>query len=124
MTIQRPIMLPWIRVVLDQSFRRIAHDLEFQLCPAVADNVPKRKVRLRRRLAEPPIELSRPGTSILQGPKAWENYEHRSSKRGLPAPLRKPIGTSIVQRSEQPNSVCCSVSPKTYVVQIDEGIYT
>src|ERR1700730_17960309 len=28
-------------------------------------------------------------------------------------PRRTPIGTSIVQRSEQPNVVCCSVAPQT-----------
>jgi hypothetical protein len=85
-------------VAVDQSrvirvLRRIAHDLE-ELARArrVADlsssgNDAAPRMRLRRRLAEPPIELSRRGTSILQGRKAWENYEHRLQKAGLPAPL-------------------------------------
>ena len=85
-------------VAVDQSrvirvLRRIAHDLE-ELARArrVADlsssgNDADHRMRLRRRLAEPPIELSRRGTSILQGRKAWENYEHRLQKAGLPAPL-------------------------------------
>jgi AcrR family transcriptional regulator len=85
-------------VAVDQSrvirvLRRIAHDLE-ELARArrVADlsssgNDADPRMRLRRRLAEPPIELSRRGTSILQGRKAWENYEHRLQKAGLPAPL-------------------------------------
>ena len=84
-------------VAVDQSrvirvLRRIAHDLE-ELARArrVADlsssgNDADPRMRLRRRLAEPPIELSRRGTSILQGRKAWENYEHRLQKAGLPAP--------------------------------------
>lgn len=67
-------------------------------------------MRLRRRLAQPPIELFRRSTSILQSRKAWESYEYRLQKAGLPAPLN-PIGTSMVQRSEQINSVCCSVTP-------------
>jgi AcrR family transcriptional regulator len=85
-------------VAVDQSrvirvLRRIAHDLE-ELARArrVADlsssgNDADPRMRLRRRLAEPPIELSRRGTSILQGRKAWENYEHRLQKAGLSAPL-------------------------------------
>jgi AcrR family transcriptional regulator len=85
-------------VAVDQSrvirgLRRIAHDLE-ELARArrVADlsssgNDADPRMRLRHRLAEPPIELSRRGTSILQGRKAWENYEHRLQKAGLPAPL-------------------------------------
>jgi hypothetical protein len=75
-------------VAVDQSrvirvLRRIAHDLEEPArARRVADmsssgNDADPRMRLRRRLAEPPIELSRRGTSILQGRKAWENYEHR-----------------------------------------------
>jgi hypothetical protein len=83
---------------VDQSrvirvLRRIAHDLE-ELARArrVADlsssgNDADPRMRLRRRHAEPRIELSRRGTSILQGRKASENYEHRLQKAGLPAPL-------------------------------------
>ena len=85
-------------VSVDQSrvirvLRRIAHDLEEPArARRVADmsssgNDADPRMRLRRRLAEPPIELSRRGTSILQGRKAWENYEHRLQKAGLPAPL-------------------------------------
>ena len=85
-------------VAVDQSrvirvLRRIAHDLEEPArARRVADmsssgNDADPRMRLRRRLAEPPIELSRRGTSILQGRKAWENYEHRLQKAGLPAPL-------------------------------------
>jgi hypothetical protein len=61
--------------------RRVA-DLSF------SENDADPRMRLRRHLAEPPIELSRRGTSILQGRKDWENYEHRLlQKAGLPAPL-------------------------------------
>ncbi len=85
-------------VAVDQSrvirvLRRVAHDLEEPArARRVADmsssgNDADPRMRLRRRLAEPPIELSRRGTSILQGRKAWENYEHRLQKAGLPAPL-------------------------------------
>jgi len=85
-------------VAVDQSrvirvLRRIAHDLEEPArARRVADmsssgNDADPRMRLRRRLAEPPIELSRRGTSILQGRKAWEHYEHRLQKAGLPAPL-------------------------------------
>ena len=85
-------------VAVDQSrvirgLRRIAHDMEaLARARRVADlsssgNDADPRMRLRHRLAEPPIELSRRGTSILQGRKAWENYENRLQKAGLPAPL-------------------------------------
>lgn len=83
--------------VVDQGrvirvLRRIAHDLEelarakrvLDLSSSVTDIDPI--LRLRRRLAEPPIELSRRGTSILQGQKSWEDYERRLRQAGLPVP--------------------------------------
>ncbi len=84
-------------VAVDQSrvirvLRRIAHDLE-ELARArrvedlsTSANDADPHLRRRRRLAEPPIELSRRGTSILQARQAWEDYEHRLKKAGLPAP--------------------------------------
>jgi hypothetical protein len=83
-------------VAVDQSrvirvLRRIAQDLEeLGRARPVADlsssgNDADPRMRRRRRMAEPPIELSRRGTNILQGRKAWENYEHQLQKAGLPA---------------------------------------
>ncbi len=82
---------------MDQSrvirvLRRIAHDLEElararrveDLSTSANDSDPC--LRLRRRLAEPPIELSLRGTSIQQSRQAWEDYESRLQRAGLPIP--------------------------------------
>jgi hypothetical protein len=53
---------------------------------STSTNDADRCLRLRRRLAEPPIELSIRGTSIQQSRQAWEDYERRLKKAGLPAP--------------------------------------
>ena len=76
-----------IRVLL-----RIAHDLEelararrvTDLSTSASDADPR--LRLRRRLAEPPIELSRSGRSIHQSRQAWADYENRLKRAGLPVP--------------------------------------
>jgi hypothetical protein len=72
--------------------QRIAHDLE-ELARArrVADmstgtDEVDPRLRLRRRLAEPPIKLQRKGSSIRQGQQAWEEYEDQHRKAGLPVP--------------------------------------
>ncbi len=83
--------------IVDQArvvrmLRRIAHDLEelarakrvADLSSSTTDADPR--LRLRRRLAEPSIEISRGGTSILQGQRAWEDYERRLRQAGLPVP--------------------------------------
>ena len=65
--------------------RRIAHDLEElartrrvkDLSSSANDGDPR--LRLRRRLAEPPIELSRSGKSIHQSRQAWADYGKRST---------------------------------------------
>ena len=44
------------------------------------------RMRLRRRLAEPPIEISLRGTSIQQSRQAWTEYESRLRRAGLPIP--------------------------------------
>lgn len=84
-------------VTVDQSrvirvLRRIAHDLE-ELARArrvedlsTSANDADPCLRLRRRLAEPPIELSLRGTSIQQSRQAWEDYESRLQRAGLPIP--------------------------------------
>ena len=85
-------------VVVDQGrvirvLRRIAHDLEelartrrlVDLSTRANDADPR--MRLRRRLAEPPIDISLRGTSIHQSRQAWEDYELRMQQAGLPAPL-------------------------------------
>ena len=84
-------------VAVDQArvirvFRRIAHDLEElartrrvkDLSSSANDADPR--LRLRRRLAEPPIELSRSGKSIHQSRQAWEDYEASLHRAGLPIP--------------------------------------
>ncbi len=75
-----------------QVLQRIAHDLE-ELARArrVADMSSSAeevdpRLRLRRRLAEPPIKLQRKGSSTRQGQQAWENYEDQHRKAGLPVP--------------------------------------
>ena len=84
-------------VAVDQSrvirvLRRIAHDLdELARARRVEDlsasaNDADPCLRLRRRLAEPPIELSRRATSILPARQAWDDYGHRLEAAGLPAP--------------------------------------
>jgi hypothetical protein len=85
-------------VAVDQDrvirmLRRIAHDLE-ELARArrVADlstsaNDADPRLRLRRRLAEPPIEVSRRGTSIHQHRQAWKDYQSHLQRAGLPVPL-------------------------------------
>ena len=84
-------------VTVDQSrvirvLRRIAHDLE-ELARArrvedlsTSANDADPCLRLRRCLAEPPIELSLRGTSIQQSRQAWEDYESRLQRAGLPIP--------------------------------------
>ena len=85
-------------VVVDQGrvirvLRRIAHDLEeLARTKRLADlstraNDADPRMRLRRRLAEPPIEMSLRGTSVHQSRQAWEDYELRMQRAGLPAPL-------------------------------------
>ena len=84
-------------VAVDQGrvisvLRRIAHDLEelararrvTDLSSSANDADPR--LRLRRRLAEPPIEISRRGTSIHQSRQAWADYESRLQRAGLPIP--------------------------------------
>ena len=84
-------------VAVDQGrvirvLRRIAHDLEelarsrrvSDLSTSANDADPR--LRLRRRLAEPPIELSRSGKSIHQSRQAWEDYEASLQRAGLPTP--------------------------------------
>lgn len=72
--------------------RRIAHDLEeLGRARRVADMLSHAeevdpRSRLRRRLAEPPIKLEWKGSSIRQGQQAWEEYEDRHRKAGLPIP--------------------------------------
>lgn len=84
-------------VAVDQGrvirvLRRIAYDLEelarsrrvTDLSSSENDTDPR--LRLRRRLAEPPIEISRRGTSIRQSHQAWEDYEFGLRRAGLPIP--------------------------------------
>jgi AcrR family transcriptional regulator len=84
-------------VAVDQGrvirvLRRIAHDVEelarsrrvTDLSSSANDADPR--LRLRRRLAEPPIELSRSGKSIHQSRQAWEDYEASLQRAGLPTP--------------------------------------
>ena len=84
-------------VAVDQGrvirvLRRIAYDLEelararrvTDLSTSASDAGPR--LRLRRRLAEPPIELSRSGKSIHQSRQAWEDYEASLHRAGLPTP--------------------------------------
>jgi AcrR family transcriptional regulator len=84
-------------VAVDQNrvirvLRRIAYDLEeLARCRRVADlssseNDADPRLRLRRRLAEPPIEISRGGMSIRQSRQAWEDYESRLRRAGLRIP--------------------------------------
>ena len=76
-----------------RMLRRIAHDLEelartkrlADLSTRVSDADPR--LRLRRRLAEPPIEISLRGTSIPQSRQAWADYESHMQKAGFPAPV-------------------------------------
>jgi len=85
------------RVPVDQArvvrvLRRIAHDLE-ELArarrvadmPSSAEELDPR-LRLRRRLAEPPIKRQWKGPSTRQGQQAWEEYEDGHRKAGLPVP--------------------------------------
>jgi len=85
-------------VAVDQSrvvrvLRRIAHDLEelartrrlADLSTSANDAEPR--MRLRRRLAEPVIEISTRGMSIHQTRKAWDDYESNMQRAGLPFPL-------------------------------------
>lgn len=84
-------------VTVDQGrvirvLRRIAHDLEElartrrvkDLSSSANDTDPR--LGLRRRLAEPPIELSRGGKSIHQSRQAWADYEASLHRAGLPIP--------------------------------------
>jgi hypothetical protein len=84
-------------VAVDQGrvirvLRRIAHDLEelararrvTDLSTSANDADPR--MRLRRRLAEPPIELSLRATSIQQSRQAWKEYESHLRRAGLPIP--------------------------------------
>lgn len=72
--------------------QRIAHDLE-ELAraqrvadmPSSAEELDPR-LRLRRRLAEPPIKLQWKGSSTRQSQQAWEEYEVQHRKAGLPPP--------------------------------------
>jgi hypothetical protein len=72
--------------------RRIAYDLEelarvrrlVDLSTSTNDADPR--LRLRRRMAEPPIETSLRGMSICQGRQAWTDYESRMQEAGLPLP--------------------------------------
>ena len=72
--------------------RRIAYDLEeLARCGRVTDlssseNDADPRLRRRRRLAEPPIEIPRGGMSIRQSRQAWEDYESRLRRAGLPIP--------------------------------------
>jgi len=87
--------------VLDQNrclriLRRIAHDLE-ELArvrrvadlSSTAEEVDPRQ-KLRRRLAEPPVELSLKGVSMSQSWKAWEDYARQLREAGLPEPPPNP----------------------------------
>ena len=72
--------------------RRVAHDLEELARARRVSETSFRaeeadpRLRLRRRWAEPPVEPSRRGSSILQAKKAWEDYENRLREAGLPVP--------------------------------------
>jgi AcrR family transcriptional regulator len=94
-------------VAVDQSriirvIRRIAHDLE-ELARArrvqdlsTSANDADPCLRLRRRLAEPPIQLAVGAMSIQQSRQAWEDYAKTS--RGPDCPSHRiPIGISTVQ---------------------------
>jgi AcrR family transcriptional regulator len=84
-------------VAVDQSriirvLRRIAHDLE-ELARArrtqdlsTSANDADPCLRLRRRLAEPPIQLSVGAMSIKQSRQAWEDYANDLKRAGLPVP--------------------------------------
>ncbi len=71
---------------------RIAHDLEElartrrvqDLSSSANDADPR--LRLRRRLTEPPIELPQSGKSIRQSRQAWEDYAASLHRAGLPIP--------------------------------------
>lgn len=84
-------------VLVDQDrvirvLRRIAYDLEELARSGRAtdmsssENDADPRLRLRRRLAEPPIEISRRGMSIHQSRQAWEDYESRLRRAGLSIP--------------------------------------
>ena len=84
-------------VAVDQDrvirvLRRIAHDLEELARTRRVKDLSSRandadpRLRLRRRLAEPPIELSRSGKSIYQSRQAWEDYEASLHRAGFPIP--------------------------------------
>ena len=81
--------------VVDQDrvariLRRIAHDLEELARVRRVADLPSSgedadlRLRLRRRLAEPHIELSLGGLSPFHSWKAWEEYAQRLREAGLP----------------------------------------
>jgi len=98
--------------------RRIAYDIEeLARSRRVTDlsrreNAADPRMRLRCRMAEPPIEISRRGTSIRQSRQAWEDYESRLRRTGIPI-LRTPIAISTVQRTERLKPVSGSNTPRT-----------
>jgi len=82
-------------VAVDQDrvirvLRRIAYNLEELARRRRVTDLSSRendagpRMRLRRRMGEPPIEISRRGTSIRQSRQAWEDYESRLRRAGLP----------------------------------------
>ncbi|MGH2687749.1 MAG: hypothetical protein ACRDKW_02930 [Actinomycetota bacterium] len=72
--------------------RRIASDIEElararrlgDLTSAAVDADPR--LRRRRRLGEPSIQAPVGPMSVSQGRSAWDEYEHRLEKAGLPVP--------------------------------------
>jgi hypothetical protein len=84
------VLVDHARVV--RILRRIAGDIEelararriADLSSADVESDPR--LRRRRRLAEPPIESPKGPMSIHQARRAWEAYERRLQRAGLPIP--------------------------------------
>jgi hypothetical protein len=88
---------------LIRILRRIAHDIdELSRARRIADlssNTIDADPRLRRRhqFCEPPITRPKVLTNIHQARRAWEEYEHRLKKAGLPIPENpyRHLGCSV-----------------------------
>lgn len=57
------------------------------------------RLRIRRRLAEPPIEIPRHGSSNKQWREAIEWFENEHRQAGLPLPWKGPSPLTWIQRS-------------------------